>query len=371
MLVVPQTDTIHQKSSDLSWTNHFQILLLNILENILKNIFKSIFSSIFLSVFIASLGLTIFLSSCSYPSEIKTLRVGLNNWSGYSIAFYAKEAKLFEKRGINVELIRFNNQQDNIRATIRGSQDMSFVPLWEVMQVDPNNDKPAIVLVADISAGSDGIVARQGIQSVKELKGKQVGTKLGTVTHLILLEALKFNQMKPEDVDIKDISNERGIESLKTGKLDAVVVWEPALSRTAQDIGGKVIFTTKDLDSLVIDSLVTGSKTLKNHKNEISKFILAWFDAIYAVENKPDIVFASVARQTKQSIETVTKDYQGLKKGDISMNQRMFSANGRLTEAMKESAKLLREDLRHGRVIREDIEINAEPLLSAIQEWKP
>jgi NitT/TauT family transport system substrate-binding protein len=333
--------------------------------------FKTIFNRIFKILFILSLGLTFLVNSCSSPSEIKTLRVGLNSWPGYSIALYAKEAKLFEKRGINVELIRFNNQQDNIRATIRGSQDMSFVPLWEVMQVDPNNDKPAIVLVADISAGSDGIVARQGIQSVKDLKGKKVGTKLGTVTHLILLEALKFNQMKPEDVEIKDISNERGMETLKKGDLDAVVVWEPSLSQTAKDIQGKVIFTTKDLDSLVIDSLVTGAKNLKSRKSEINKFILAWFDAIYAVEHKPNVVFESIARQTKQSLETVAKDYTGLKKGDISMNQRMFSANGRLLEAMKESAKLLREDLRHGRVIRQDIEINAEPLLSAIQEWKP
>lgn len=277
------------------------------INNFLSQINKSIWKVLFVLTF----AIAILFNGCSQTQELKTMRVGMNSWPGYSIALYAKEAKLFEKRGLNVELIRFNNQQDNIRATIRGAQDMSFVPLWEVMQVDSNNDKPVIVLVADISAGSDGIVARAGIESVKDLKGRKVGTKLGTVTHLILLEALKSQQLKPEDVEIQDVSNERGLELLKAGKLDAAVVWEPSLSKTAKQIGGKVIFTTKDVDSLVIDSLVTGANTIKSNQESVTKFIMAWFDAIHAVNTIPDQVFESIGRQIKQTKETAAIDYSG------------------------------------------------------------
>ncbi len=315
------------------------------------------------------LALTVLFGGCFQTQELETLRVAMNSWPGYSIALYAKEAKLFEKRGIKVDFIHVSNQQDNIRATMRGAYDMSFAPTWEVMQVDASNEKPTIVLVVDISAGSDGIVARSGITSVKDLKGKKIGTKLGTVTHLVLLEALKSNQMQPEDVEIQDVSNERGIELLKAGTLDAAVVWEPSLSQTAKEIGGKVIFTTKDVDSLVIDSLITRSDFLKSHKGEITKFILAWFDAIHAVETEPDKVFESIGKQIKQTKEIAAKDYAGLKKGDILMNQRMFA--GRLLEVTRESAKLLREDSRHSRILRSDVEINAEPLLDAIKDWRP
>jgi NitT/TauT family transport system substrate-binding protein len=277
------------------------------INNFLSQINKSIWKVLFVLTF----AIAILFNGCSQTQELKTMRVGMNSWPGYSIALYAKEAKLFEKRGLNVELIRFNNQQDNIRATIRGAQDMSFVPLWEVMQVDSNNDKPVIVLVADISAGSDGIVARAGIESVKDLKGKKVGVKLSTVTHLILLEALKSQQLKPEDVEIQDVSNERGLELLKAGKLDAAVVWEPSLSKTAKQIGGKVIFTTKDVYSLVIDSLVTGANTIKSNQESVTKFIMAWFDAIHAVNTIPDQVFESIGRQIKQTKETAAIDYSG------------------------------------------------------------
>lgn len=303
------------------------------------------------------------------PPPRQSLRVGLNNWPGYAIALYAQDAGLFKKRGLNVDLVRFNNQQDNIRASIRGSLDASFVPLWEAMQVDPGNDRPAYLMVVDISSGSDGIVARSGLTSVKDLRGKTVGAKLGTVSHLILLEALKSHQMKPQDVILEDLSNDTAIQRLKAGTIDAAVVWEPALSQTATAIKGKVIFTTRDVDSLVIDGLATRASFAATHQAELTQFILAWFDTIQAVETNPIAVFDVVAKRLGQSRDAVMRDYSGLKQGDIELNRRMFE--GRLQEAKRQIVQLLREDSRHARVIREDIEINDRPVTAAINSWKP
>ncbi|MEC4802981.1 MAG: hypothetical protein SAJ12_12645 [Jaaginema sp. PMC 1079.18] len=49
----------------------------------------------------------------------------------------------------------------------------------------------------------------------------------------------------------------------------------------------------------------------------------------------------------------------------------MFANNGRLSQASKVMATLLKKDPRHGRVIREDVEINPEPVLQAIAQWQP
>ena len=301
--------------------------------------------------------------------ELPTLRVGMNNWPGYMVALYAKEAGLFQKRGLQVELVRFTNQQDNIRATIRGSLDASFVPLWEAMQVDPGNDRPAYVMVADISHGSDGIVARSSVPSVKDLRGKTVAAKLGTVSHLILLEALQSQQLKPTDVKIKDVSNDIAVQLLSKGEVDAAVVWEPLLSETAAKIKGKVIFTTKDVDSLVIDGLATRASFAAAHQAELTQLMLAWLDAIHAVDTQPDRVFASIARQLGQTPESVAKDYSGLLKGGVELNRRMFE--GRLEAAKNEIVQLLKLDPRHRQVIREDIEFDRGPMMTAIEQWKP
>ena len=348
------------------WTRRISLL-----SNLLRYIGRSISPKLAIILSI-TLGVILLVVSCKTEvSSLQNLRVGMNNWIGYAIALYAQDAGIFKKRGLEVYITQFNNQQDNIRSTMRGAQELSFVPLWEVMQVDQANDQPVFIMVVDVSAGSDGIVGRSGINTVKDLQGKRVGTKLGTVAHLILLEALQLNQMKPDDIQILDVSNERSSELLQKNELDAAVLWEPNLSQTATKINGKVIFTTKDVDSLVIDGLATRSAVLKENKAAVQQFILAWFDAIHAVETKPNDVFASIAKQTDRPMAEVAKDYSGLIKGDRNLNQRMFATNGRLKQATQESVKLLKADPRHGRVIREDVQINSELVLNAIQTWQP
>lgn len=320
--------------------------------------------------FIAILA-AIFLKSCTFGSkELHPLKIGITTWPGFDIILYAQEKDLFKKRGINVELIRFENQQDSSRAMIRGSLDGVLVSLWDIMQTDPENDKPEVLLITNISSGADGIVSKPTIKSVKDLAGKKVGCKLGTVNHLILLEALNLHKIPPNQVEIVDVSNESSVEMLEKGTIDAAVVWEPLLSQTAHKIKGKVIYTTKEIDSLVIDIFCSSSRALAKKTKEFQQFILTWFDLMNLVEKQPDKVFKTVGIKLNQTAASFAQDYAGLKKGDIDLNKRMFASQGRLKEASKEITKLLAEDPRHGKIAREDVELNTEIINTAIKEWK-
>ncbi len=337
------------------------------------NYLKSKFKPIFQALAIATLLLIVFINGCvNQPqNELQKLKIGMNRWPGYDVALYAQEKGLFKQRGLDVEFVVFDVAQDTVRATLQGHLDGAFITLWELMQADPSNDTPAYLMVVDVSAGSDGIVTQSAIKSVKELKGKRVGAKLGTVSHLILLEALKINDMQPTDVEIVDISNEIAEQQLKEGKIDGAVIWEPSLSQLKEEIKGNIIFTTKDTDSLIIDGFASRSSFVENNQEAFTQFILAWFDLMNLVETQPEEVFEVVANQLEQTPESFASDYAGLTKGDIALNQRMFKPNGRLQEATKEITQLLQEDPRHSRTIREDIDINAKPINDAIAQWKP
>jgi len=325
----------------------------------------------FLMLFCLVGTIAIALKGCGFEQtqSLKVFKVGLNTWPGYQIALYGKEAGIYRQHGLDVKFIRFNNQQDNIRATMRGSQDVSFAPLSEVMQVDWNQEKPVFVMVVDISAGSDGIAARPKLTSVKDLKGKKVSAKFSTVSHLILLEALKANNLKPTDVEIVDVANERGAALIKQGKIDAAVLWEPLLTDTAKAVGGKVIHTTADLDSLVIDGLATRASLIADKQDELIQFIEAWFETMEAVNKQPQVVFATVAKQLGVTPETFATDFQGLKKGDLEMNRRMF-VEVILEEAYQQTRQLLLSDLRHGRIVRNDVKIDAGPITKATRNWQ-
>ncbi|MDB9513064.1 ABC transporter substrate-binding protein [Kamptonema animale CS-326] len=319
---------------------------------------------------VLTLAVSLIVNACNLlPQQLTPLRVGITSWAGFDIALYAQEAGLFKQRGLEVQLIRFQNQQDATRAMLRGTLDANFASLWDVLQSDSGSDKPVVVMVTNISHGADGIVAQPVIKSVANLRGKRVGAKLGTVNHLILLEALKLHQIKPEEVKVEDISNETAVELMRQGRLDAAVIWQPLLGETAQAIEGNIIFTTGEVDSLVIDTLVSRSTITRTKKAELKHFIKAWFDIMSAVEIKPKEVFQKVANNLGQKGEDFAKDYAGLKKGDIAMQQQMFES-GRLPEAIAQMAKLLKSDPRAGRMPRQDVEINTELVTTVIKEWK-
>jgi len=327
----------------------------------------------FLGLFAIAISLAVFINACSmgFNQSLQPLRVGLVSWPGFDIARYGQVSEIFRQRGLEVELVRFENSQDVCRAAMRGSLDAAFSSFWDVMQVDSGDAKPVVLLTADISAGSDGIVARSGIQSIKDLVGKQIGAKLGTVNHLILLEALKTQQIQPDEIEIRDYSHEVAIEKITAGEIDAAVLWEPMLSDTATKIQGNVIYTTQQVDSLVIDVLMSSDRALKAKKAELKQFLLAWFDLMQAVETKPAQVFETVGKELGQSGEAFAIDYSGLKKGDIALNQRMFQVDGRLSSARNEIIKLLEADRRHGRTIRQDVEIDGALVNEAMKGWKP
>lgn len=324
-----------------------------------------------------AIGLVTFFASfwihgCSnFSQKQQPLRIGISSWPGFDVVLYAQEAGLFEKRGLEVELLRFESQQDSMRAMMRGSLDAVFSSLWDTMQVDSTEDSPAFIMVTNVSNGSDGIVAVPEIKSVKDLVGKTVGVKLGGIEHLIFLEALELHGIDPKTVEIDNVLQQVGVQKVEAGQLDASVTWEPSLTQVAQKIDGNILFTTGDVKSLVIDGLVSRQNNIAAKEEELTQFMLAWFDLIHAIETQPDTVFQIVAEQLNQNPDDFAQDYAGLQKGDMALNEAMFSQGGRLEQGQKAMAELLKKDPRHGRVIREDVEINSEPVLSAIAQWQP
>jgi NitT/TauT family transport system substrate-binding protein len=353
---------------------HQTILMFNRLQILIEPLFRRILlvlnqgrSLSFL--FVSTVILSLILHGCGTQSpSLETLRVGIPHWVGFDIVLYAQEEGIFEEHGLDVELVRFESSQDATRAMLRGSLDASFTSLWDVLQSDPGGDSPAVVLVTNISHGADGIVSQPGIQSVADLQGKRVAAKLGTVNHLILLEALKLHQIPPDKVTVEDLSNEFASELMKQGQLDGAVIWEPLLGETAQATQGNIIFTTDELDSLVIDVMATRSSLAQTQPQALTRLLEAWLDIMHAVDTQPDEVFEIVGAQLGQTGDEFASDYAGLKKGDIAMQQQMFES-GRLAEAIAQMSEMLKSDPRAGRMPRQDVEIKGDIVQAAIEAW--
>ena len=299
------------------------------------------------------------------------LKVGLAQWPGYDVIWYGAAERLFEERGVAVRFVRMDHQKDATRALLRGRMDGVFTSVWDLFVSGAAADQVKVVLVTNVSSGSDGVVVRNGLANMAELRGKTVAARLGSINQLILAEAMEAHGLGAGDVRIRDVSNDIAYQDFLDGEVDAAVLWQPLLGRAARRSGGEVVFTTADVDSLVIDTLTITKRSSLDRQGDWRRFMLAWLDIMHALETRPEQVFRSVAQSLGQDASDFAADYAGLVKGDAGLNVAQFGAAGaihQLYDRMEAMAALFPT---YPIEINRNIDFDGGLILQAIEEWAP
>lgn len=198
--------------------------------------------------------------------------------------------QLWEKYGLKVEHILFSSGGENNQALISGKCDVNCgsdsktVGLFNVM-----GDK--VVIIGTIQKGDRyATVVRDdsSYKSWQDLKGKTVGTRLGTGAEQVLRRY--FDQQKNlswEDFRWVNLKLEDMIAALQGGSIEAFTVWEPTCAIAEAQGIGRVMRTYGDI-SLVPVSLHTTKKFAERHRSEIVKFLAAHLDKAELIKNDPD-----------------------------------------------------------------------------------
>src|SRR5690242_3898467 len=115
-----------------------------------------------------------------------TVNIGISGWTGFAPLTLAKQAGLFEKHGLDVTLKKVPQAS---RPLAIASGDLqcaaTTVETWLVWNASGVTTKQIFQL--DKSYGADGIVVRNDIKTVADLKGKNVASSApGTSPYFLL-----------------------------------------------------------------------------------------------------------------------------------------------------------------------------------------
>ena len=171
-----------------------------------------------LSVLLAGIALVSFSSS---SAPVEPLKIGYSDWPGFTIFEVAKQKEWFQKAGVVVDLVWFD-YLPSLDAFAAGKIDAVTVVATDALVNGANGAKSKIIALLDYSDGSDMIIGKPGIESIKDLKGQKVGIEATLVEHLLLLEALKQNDMSQSDVEIVNTATNETPQTLASGKVAAV-----------------------------------------------------------------------------------------------------------------------------------------------------
>src|SRR5258707_988307 len=128
--------------------------------------------------------------------------IGISGWTGFAPLTLAKEAGIYAKNGLDVTLKKIPQASRHLAIASGDVQcAATTVETWIVWNA---NGVPTTQLFQmDKSYGADGMVVRNTIGAIKEVKGKTVAASSpGTAPYFTLAWMLKKNGLTMKDVTV-------------------------------------------------------------------------------------------------------------------------------------------------------------------------
>lgn len=238
------------------------------------------------------------LSKTTLSSDPDTVRVSVVTWGGYAGGQYFNRgfkantnSEYFKKYGMKVEFIL----QDDVAAGREAFKAGKVDVIWATADSFPTEAKglseyePQIIMQSDWSRGGDAIVARQGIRSINDLKGKKVSVAIGTPSHSFLLYALKASDMTVNDITIVEKSNAvDAAADFKAGAVDAAVVWSPDDQDCVQKVqGSSILKNTKEAAHIIADVFFVKKSYLEANRDKVHNLVEGWLIGNAEINSDP------------------------------------------------------------------------------------
>ena len=204
------------------------------------------------------------------------LKIAYSDWPGWTALAIAEQKGWFKEAGVDVELLWFE-YGPSMEAFTAGKVDAVTMTNGDALVTGAGGAKNIAIIVTDYSNGNDMIVAKPGIASLKDFKGKKVGIEIGFVEHLLLLNGLKKAGLKESDVELVPTPTNQTPQVLASGQVDAIGAWQPNSGAALKAVpGSKAVYTSADEPGLIYDVIAVSPQSLAQHRAEWVKVAKVW-----------------------------------------------------------------------------------------------
>jgi NitT/TauT family transport system substrate-binding protein len=204
--------------------------------------------------------------------------------------FVAKDFGIFDKYGLDVELIATNGGSPLVQALVGGSLQSASVAAMAPIRAILSGANLAIV-AGFLNKNMYSFVTRQQIQKPSDLKGKVIGVaSFGAANEFSVLMVLKAFGLSPNDVNLRVAGGSLArLAAIEHGGIDATVV--PHSNDAVATARGMRIFA--DLAKVVKEfpdgTVVMNRNFLQRERPSAKRFLQALSEAVYRLKNEPQL----------------------------------------------------------------------------------
>jgi len=243
------------------------------------------------------------VSQYKWDANQKLLRFSYNVWSGWLPVIAANrgtkandESVFFKKHGFKVEMVLMDDPvaaRDAFAAgevhTLWGTVDMMVLFAGELSK--DTRTAPRIVQQIDWSNGGDGIVVRNHIKNVADLKGKTIALAQNSPSEYYLTSLLLSAGLKPAQVKTKYTATafEAAAAFVADKSVDACVSWAPDIYNISDRVAGtKILSSTADANKLIADVYAFRADFARDHPDIVEGLVAGIFEGMDMVKTSPE-----------------------------------------------------------------------------------
>jgi len=261
------------------------------------------------------------LTACnSYEEPIK---IGINNWPSCELWIIAQEKGYFGDT--HVEIVRFSTWTDSLNSLYMGRTDLTSSTDFNTVYYSSRGEAAKIILSSETINGVEGLVVKNYIDSIQDLKGKKIAVEVGTDEHFLLYKVLSREGLNEKDVTIVSVDSEEGMKRFIAGEVDASFNYEPYLSMAVDKGEGRVVVTTSDTLNYR-SALVARDKVLQERKKDYVNIIRAWYRAQEFVRDNPREAYELMASMEGTTYREFKEFYESFYFFSLEENKEKFSS---------------------------------------------
>lgn len=215
-----------------------------------------------------------FVAFNTFNQDSETVKIGYLPSDHDAALFVANASGMYKDAGIDVKLYEYNNGGDLMSAMASGELDVGYVGISPVVSSISKN--VPVKIVAGAQNEGSGLVAHStSVSSINDLKGKTIATPgEASIQNVLLKYDLKKNGLTSSDVKSPGMKVASMNDALKTGSIDAMLTYEPFVSRSEKLDNQKVIETSGEIiPNHPCCVVVMTDKYLSAHSSQANKIL--------------------------------------------------------------------------------------------------
>ena len=201
-------------------------------------------------------------------------------------------------QGVEVKWNDFESGPPMNESLAAGSSDIGVVgDVPVVSAIAAGQENEIVMTTCDAPESYEFIVSPDSdIKSIKDLKGKVIGTTIGSTAHNLVKKLCDTAGMDVnKDVELMNISAGDAEATLSGGDVDAVAFWEPTPTRMAANGTGKVIADGTDCGLLGVNNMVARKEFAQANPEVMSAIIEQYARGVAALPDLDDETTKKVA----------------------------------------------------------------------------